>query len=371
MGNDITFVGLDVSKATISVGLAPGDRGQAVSYFGSIAFQPAALHSLCRKLSRESSRLHFCYEAGPFGYGLHRQLTEWGHVCEVVAPSLIPKRPGERVKTDRRDALSLATLLRAGQLTPVWVPDASHEAMRTLARLRWLAAGDVVRAKQQILSFCLIHDRVYRAGPTHWTKTHRNWLADQKFEHGALGLAYGELLFRLERAEEMAARTQLELREHLPEWSLSAVVEALQALRGFDWLNATTVVAEIGDFQRFPTASHLMAYVGLVPSEYSSGDRRRRGQITKTGNRMVRRALVEAAWTYRYPARQSYRLRNRSSHLPEPIRDKAWQAQTRLCRRLRDLRRRGKPHNVALAAVARELAGHVWAIARMVPTPAV
>ena len=222
MGNDITFVGLDVSKATISVGLAPGDRRQSASYFGNIAYQPAALDSLCRKLSRESSCLHFCYEAGPFGYGLHRQLTEWGHACEVVAPSLIPKRPGDRVKTDRRDALSLATLLRAGQLTAVWVPDASHEAMRTLARLRWLAAGDVVRAKQQ---------------------------------------------------------------------------------------------------------------------------------------------------TYRYPARQSYRLRNRSSHLPEPIRDKAWQAQTRLCRRLRDLRRRGKPHNVALAAVARELAGHVWAIARMVPTP--
>ncbi len=369
MTDDITFVGLDVSKETISVGIAPGDPREAVHYFGTIVYRPTALYSLCKKLSRDGARLHFCYEAGPFGYSLHRRLLDWGHTCDVVAPSLIPKRPGDRVKTDRRDALSLASLLRAGQLTAVWVPDASHEAVRALVRLRHLAAGDVRRAKQQILGFCLMHDRVYRAGTTHWTKTHRNWLVDQKFEHGALALTYSELLGRLERAEEMLARARLELREHLGGWALYPVMDALQALRGFDWENAAMVAAEIGDFQRFPTAGHLMAYVGLVPSEYSSGDRRKRGKITKSGNAMVRRVLVEAAWTYRHPARQSSPIRARSAHLPEPIRDKAWQAQIRLCRRMRDPRGRGKHQNTVLTAVARELAGHVWAIARMVPPP--
>ena len=369
MKDDIIFVGLDVSKETISVGLAPGDAQEAVHYYGTIAHRPAALSLLCKKLSRGGARLHFCYEAGPFGYALYRRLRAGGHGCDVVAPSLIPKRPGERVKTDRRDALSLASLLRAGQLTAVWVPDATYEAIRTLVRVRVLAAGDVARCKQQILSFCLIHDRVYRLGRSHWTKTHRNWLADQRFEHGALGFAYAELLGRLERAEEMLARTRMELKDRLADWALYPVVEALQALRGFDLESAAIVVAELGDFRRFPTPGHLMAYVGLVPSEYSSGDRRRRGEITKAGNGLVRRVLVEAAWAYRYPARQSYRIRNRSNHLPEPIRDKAWKAQVRLCRRMRDLRRRGKHRNTAVTAVARELAGHVWAIARMVEPP--
>lgn len=371
MRDDTIFVGLDVSKKTISVGVAPSGEREAAGYFGVIDHRSAALSSLCRKLSGKGSPLHFCYEAGPFGYSLYRRLREWGHVCDVVAPSLIPKRPGERVKTDRRDALSLATLLRAGQLTAVWVPDATHEAVRTLVRLRSLAARDVARSKQQILSFCLVHDRVYQLGKARWTKTHRNWLADQKFAHGALAFAYAELLGRLERAEETLVRTRIELKERLADWALYPLVEALQALRGFDWENATMVVAEIGDFRRFPTASHLMAYVGLVPSEHSSGDRRRQREITKAGNGLVRRVLIEAAWTHRYPARQSYRIRNRSNHLPEPIRDKAWKAQVRLCRRMRDLRRRGKPQNTTLAAVARELAGHVWAIARMVePVPA-
>ena len=371
MTDDIIFVGLDVSKATVAVGIAPGGAREAARYYGTIEHRPAALRSLCRKLSREGLQLHFCYEAGPFGYSLYRRLREWGHVCDVIAPSLIPKRPGERVKTDRRDALSLATLLRAGQLTPIWVPDATHEAVRTLVRLRALAARDVARSKQQILSFCLIHDRVYRLGRSRWTKTHRNWLADQVFEHGALAFAYAELLGRLERAEETLARTRVELKERLAGWALYPLVEALQAMRGFDWENASMVVAEIGDFRRFPTPGHLMAYVGLVPSEDSSGERRRRGEITKAGNGLVRRVLIEAAWTHRYPARQSYRIRNRANHLPEPIRDKAWKAQVRLCRRMRDLRRSGKHRNTVLAAVARELTGHVWAVARMVePAPA-
>ena len=355
MGDDITFVGLDVSKKTISVGIAPGDLREAVRYFGTIGHTPDALRGLCRKLSRGGSALRFCYEAGPFGYHLHRRLEGWGHSCEVIAPSLIPSRPGDRVKTDRRDALSLAALLRAGQLTAVWVPEATHEAVRSLVRLRGMACGDVVRAKQQILGFCLMHERTYTEGRRHWTKTHR-----------ALAFTYSELLVRLERAEAMLARVRGELKETITGWALSPVVEALQALRGFDWENATMVVAEIGDFSRFPSPRHLMAYVGLVPSEYSSGARRKRGGLTKAGNGVVRRVLVEAAWTYRFPARQSYAIRRRSEHLPEPIRDKAWKAQTRLTRRMRHLSRQGKHHNTVVAAVARELVGHVWAIARTV-----
>jgi len=240
MKDDIIAVGLDVSKETISVGIAPCDAREAVHYFGTIDHRPAALSLLCKKLLRGGSHLYFCYEAGPFGYALYRRLRAWGHGCDVVAPSLIPKRPGERVKTDRRDALSLASLLRARQLTAVWVRDATYESVRTLVRLRVLAAGEVARSKQQILSFCLIHDRVYRLGRRHWTKTHRNWLADQRFEHDALAFTYGELLGRLERAEQTLSRTRLELKERLADWALYPLVEALQALRGFELETAST-----------------------------------------------------------------------------------------------------------------------------------
>ena len=365
MEETITFVGLDVSKKTIAVALAPGDPRSAVSYYGSIPYSREALRRLCKKLSGDGVRLHFCYEAGPFGYGLQRLLEGWGHVCEVIAPSLIPRRAGDRIKTDRRDALSLAALLRAGQLTAIWVPDADHEAVRSLVRLRALAVSDVVRAKQQILSFCLLHERCYE-GKTPWTKTHRRWLVEQRFDHAALSFSYSELLDRLERAEAMLARVRAELRDSLADWALYPVVEALRALRGIDWENAAIVVAEIGDFSRFASPRQLMAYVGLVPSEASSGEKRRRGALTKTGNGVVRRALIEAAWSYRFPARLSYKIRQRSADLPEPIRAKAWQAQSRLCQRMRHLYRQGKSANLALAAVARELLGFIWAIARMV-----
>ncbi len=366
MTETITFVGLDVSKKTISIGVAPCDPREAVRYFGTIEHTPDALRRVCKTLGGGGSTLHFCYEAGPFGYHLHRRLQGWGHACDVIAPSLIPRKPGDRVKTDRRDAMSLASLLRAGQLSAVWVPDATHEAIRTLVRLRGVAAGDVVRAKQQILGFCLMHERVYSGGRSHWTRSHRRWLVEQKFCHGALASAYSELIDRLDRAEAMLARSRAELKDALSGWALFPVVEALQALRGFDWENATMMVAEIGDFDRFPSPRHLMAYVGLVPSEYSSGERRARGAITKAGNGLVRRVLVEAAWTYRFPARRSHAIRQRSDHLPEPIRERAWKAQARLCRRMRHLGTQGKHANVVLTAIARELAGHVWAIARMV-----
>ncbi len=365
MEDNIIYVGLDVSKKTISVALAPGNPRSPVTYYGSITYSHDDLCKLCRKLSRGGVQLHLCYEAGPFGYRLHRLLVGLGHICDVIAPSLIPRRPGDRVKTDRRDAMSLASLLRAGQLTAVWIPDETHEAVRSLVRLRGLAVDDVRRARQQIVSMCLMQDRNY-PGKSYWTKTHRRWLVEQKFDHVALSFSYSELLQRLERAEAMVVRVRAELRSSLGQWALFCVVDALTALRGFDWENAAIVVSEIGDFSRFSSARQLMAYVGLVPSEASSGEKRKRGAITKMGNGVVRTALVEAAWSYRFPARLSYKIRERSAHLPEPIRATAWKAQTRLCGRMRHLHAQGKSQNTALAAIARELIGFAWAIARMV-----
>ena len=366
MENHTLFVGLDVSKKTISVAIAPSDPQLAVSFYGTIAYHPDALRKLGRKLSKDGLYLHFCYEAGAFGYGLQRSLQELGHRCDVVAPSLIPQRPGDRVKTDRRDAITLASCLRAGQLTPVWIPDERHEAMRTLVRLRRLAVADVRRAKQQILSFCLMHGRDY-TGRKNWTKSHRHWLVGQKFDHAALSFSYAELLQRLERAEAMLTRVRAELKDTLPTWELYPVVEALTALRGFEWENAATLVAEIGDFSRFAGAGQLMSYVGLVPSEASTGETCRRGRITRMGNAVARTALIEAAWSYRYPAKLSYKIRERAAHLPEPIRMTAWNAQRRLCARMRHLHRQGKKTNMATTAIARELAGFVWSLAQMAP----
>lgn len=360
-----TFVGLDVSKKTMAVAVALGEAREPTRYLGLFPNTPDALRQLCKKLRTDGVRLHFCYEAGPFGYALRRRLARWGHRCDVIAPSLIPSRPGDRVKTDRRDALTLAAALRAGHLTAVWVPDATHEAIRSLVRLGRTAADDVRRAKQQIIGFCFAHERIYN-GKSYWTRSHRRWLVEQTFDHAALAFVFSELLRRLEKAEDFRQRVRAELAQTIAQWALSPVVEAIQALRGFDWENAAIVVAEIGDIRRFATAPQFMAYLGLTPSEASSGERRRRGAITKAGNGLARTALVEAAWTYRFPARLSYAIRQRSDGLPEPIRDKAWAAQVRLCRRSRTFASRGMPSPKIITAIARELAGFLWAIARMV-----
>jgi transposase len=360
-----TFIGLDVSKQTIAVAVALDEAREPTRYLGRFPNTPDALRRLCKKLHQDGRELHFCYEAGPFGYALHRRLERWGHRCDVIAPSLIPSRPGDRVKTDRRDALTLAAALRAGQLTAVWVPDTTHEAIRSLVRLGRTVADDVRRAKQQIIGFCFVHERIYD-GKSSWTRSHRRWLVEQTFDHEALAFVFSELLMRLEKAEGFRERVRAELAQTIQEWALYPVVEAIQALRGFGWENAAIVVAEIGDIRRFATAPQFMAYLGLTPSEASSGGTRRRGGITKAGNGLARTALVEAAWTYRFPARFSHAIRQRSAALPEPLRDKAWAAQVRLCRRSRAFAQRGMPSPKIVTAIARELAGFLWAIARMV-----
>jgi transposase len=361
--NSVVFVGMDVSKARIAVALAEGsDRGEA-RFWGEIEANDAAVTRLVRRLSAKYRELRFCYEAGPTGYDLYRQILALGHECSVVAPSLIPRKPGDRIKTNRRDAVSLARLLRAGELTPIWVPDDRHEAMRDLVRARSSAAADLRVKRQQIGAFLLRHSRVYRRKKT-WRGGHKKWLSSQTFAHIEQQIAFGEMLVAMGEVEARIKRLEQAIAEAVPAWSLAPSVEALMALRGFDLVNATTVLAEVGDLSRFRTPRELMAFLGLVPSEFSTGDRVTRGGLTKAGNSRARRALVEAAWCYRHPARIGPVKLKRYEAAPRAARDIAWKAQMRLCARYRALIRRGKLKNVAVAAVARELAGFVWAVHR-------
>jgi len=360
------FVGLDVAKLHNAVAVADAGRTGEIRYMGEIPNTPEAARKLVAKLAARYDELHFCYEAGPTGYGLHRCLTDMGQDCMVIAPSLMPRRPGDQVKTNRRDAVGLARLLRAGELTPVWVPDAQHEAMRDLVRAREAAVRDVRAKRQQVSAMLLRHGRVY-PGKRTWTLQHRRWLADQGLGLRASDIALGEAVKAARDAEERLARVERALEEMLGGWSLAAVAQALQALRGIGLISAITIMAELGDLTRFETPRQLMAYVGLVPSERSTGDRVRRGGITRTGNGTVRRTLIEASWGYRHAARVGRDKLYVLDDLPKPVTDIAWKAQSRLCSRYRKLCASGKRSSVAATAVARELAAFIWAISREVP----
>jgi transposase len=279
-----------------------------------------------------------------------------------VAPSLIPRRPGDRVKNDRRDCARLAELSRAGELKPIWVPDEAHEAMRNLWRAREDAVGMRLKSRQQLKAFLLRQARRY-PGKTSWTKSHERWIADQRFDHEADRIALAEYQLAAQSAEQRVQRLTNALTEATQGWRFEPVVAALRALRGIDTVSAIGLVSEIGDIDRFSSARQLMGYLGLVPSEHSSGNSIHRGSITKTGNAHARRLLTEAAWSYRFPARLSRNLRDRSDSVPEAVRSHAWKAQVRLCGRFARLSSRGVQVNKVCVAVARELAGFVWAIA--------
>jgi transposase len=362
MEKPITYVGLDVHKDTIAIALAEADKRGEVREHGKIANTPSALKALTTKLARGGHELRFCYEAGPCGYGIQRQLSADGHGCVVVAPSLIPRKPGEWIKTDRRDAINLAKLHRAGELTPVWVPDPMHEAIRDLVRARLAAVRALRQARQQLSGFLLRHGHHYNR--TAWTLMHRRWLAGLRFDQPIHHIVLEECIAAVEAATARRNRLEAHIDAMLPDWSLAPVVRSLQALRGMAMVAAATLVAELGDITRFAKPSQLMAYLGLVPSEHSSGNTRRQGGITKACNGAARRVLIEAAWSYRFPARISREQLLRQESLAKPIRETAWKAQERLCRRYRKLIRGGKLPTVATAAIARELAGFVWAIAQ-------
>jgi transposase len=358
----ITYVGLDVHKETIAVAVAASDKREDVREYGKIANTPASLKQLMTKLGQSGRELRFCYEAGPCGYGILRQLSAAGHDCVVVAPSLIPRKPGDRIKTDRRDAINLAKLHRAGELTSVWVPDRAHEAIRDLVRARLAAVRTLRQARQQLSGFLLRHGHHYHRPA--WSLAHRRWLASLKFEQPVHYIVLEDCIAAVEAATARRDRLEGYIEAVLPDWTLAPVVQALQALRGVALVTAATLVAELGDITRFTSPRQLMAYLGLVPSEHTSGGKRRLGGITKAGNGAARRMLIEAAWSYRFPARISREQLLRQEALAKPIRDIAWKAQERLCRRYRKLARAGKLPTVITTAIARELSGFVWAIAK-------
>ena len=351
--NAITYVGLDLHKATISVAVAEGRRGGEVRHVGVFANRADHIAKLVERLGKDGRQLSFCYEAGPCGYGLHRQLTELGHDCIVVAPSLIPMKAGDRVKTDRRDAVMLAKLHRAGELTSVWVPDDAHEAMRDLIRARATAVQVLGKARQHLQGFLLRHGRIY-PGKKGWTGAYRRWLARVRFDHPAQQVVLQDYIHAVEDAEARVERLVAQIEDLLPSWSMRPVVEAVRAMRGVGLIVAVTVVAEVGDFSRFQNPRQLMAYLGLVPSEHSSGASVRRGGITKAGNALARRVLIEGAWTYRMPARVSPKLHERLEAVPKNVRDIAWKAQVRLCNRYRRLAASGKAKVVVTTAIARD-----------------
>ncbi len=362
------FVALDVAKSKNAVALAEAGRSGEVRYLGEIPNTDAATRKLVTKLSARYQRVTVCYEAGPTGYGLYRLVRSLGHACIVVAPSLIPKRPGDRVKTNRRDAIGLVKLLRAGELTAVWVPDRQHEAMRELVRARTAAQKDLRSKRQQISGF-LLRLGLHYPGRKTWGKAHLNWLVSVKLAYREQRMAFEELLLAMRQAAERTERLEQAIRETVPDWSLAPVVVALQAMRGIDLITAVGVLAELGDLSRFEHPRQLMGYLGLVPSEHSTGDRVRQGGITKAGNSRARRLLVEAAWSYRFPARVSKDKQAKVEAAPRAVRDIAWKAQTRLCGRFRHLTRKGKRSTVVATAIARELCAFIWAINRQVAAP--
>jgi transposase len=361
-------VAFDTSKLRNAVAIAEPGREGEVRFLGEIENSGTAVAKLVRKLSAKYQRLTFCYEAGPTGYELYRQIARLGHECIVVAPSLIPRKPGDRVKTNRRDAVSLVKQLRAGDLTAVWVPDERHEAMRDLTRAREAAVEDLRRKRQQVSALLLRQGRVY-AGKTAWSKTHMRWLASQKLEHWEQRIAFEEMLLAIRQAEDRMTRLEDAIRNAVPHWSLAAVVTALMAMRGIDLVSAAAFLAEIGDLSRFNTPRELMAYLGLVPSENSTGDRIKRGPITKAGNRRARRILVECAWSYQHPPRVGKEKQTKVRAAPREVGEIAWKAQCRLNGRYWALVRKGKLKTVAVTAVARELCGFIWAVNREVVTP--
>jgi transposase len=357
------FVGIDVAKKRNAIAIAEAGRNGEVRYLGEVDASPEGMRKVVAKLAGKFGKLSFCYEAGPTGYGLYRLIVELGHAGTVVAPSLIPRKPGDRVKTNRRDAVMLAKLLRAGELTAVWVPDEGHEAIRDLVRARAAAVETLRVHKQQVSAFRLKHGRHFPRKTT-WGARYMRWLQEQQFAHPAHQIVLQEAVEAVRLAKERVERLERLIEELVPTWSLAPIVNALQALRGVNLIVAVTFVAEIGDPRRFASPRQLMAYRGLVPSERSTGGTVRRGAITKAGNGRVRHLLVESAWTDRHPPRIGKAKLSKLAQVPPRVRAIAWKAQSRLTARYRALAARGKKLTVVGTAIARELVGFMWSVAR-------
>jgi len=361
MAKGIRFVGLDVHGETIAATVA--EEGETVTDVGIVPNRPEAVRRLVKRLG-PVQKLRVCYEAGPCGYVLYWQLTGLGVHCEVVAPSLIPQKPGDRVKTDRRDARKLAQMYRAGVLTPVWVPDMQHEALRDLVRAREAAKRDELVARHRLRKFLLRTGRRAPEGTRAWTKRHGQWLQSLRFEHLAQEVVFLDYRHEVDHACERVMRLERAIDEAVERMPASqrAVVDGLQGLRGVCKVTAVTVYTEVGEFSRFARPDRMMGYTGLVSGEHSSGSRIRRGAITRTGNAHLRRVLIQAAWAYCRRPHLSPALKKRQAGLCDQIKEISWKAQHRLSGRYRRLISRGKTPQQTITAVARELVGFLWAI---------
>lgn len=358
---NVRFVGLDVHAQTIAVAVA--EVGGEVRSVGTVPNHPESVRRLIGKLG-QPGLLRVCYEAGPTGCVLYWQLTELGVHCEVVAPTLVPVKAGDRVKTDRRDAEKLARCYRAGDLTAVWVPDAAHEALRDLVRARLAAKRDQLRARHRLSKFLLRQGRRAPEGTTAWTGKYLTWVKQQRFVHEAQQATLLDYLHEVEHAAERIVRLEHSIDtavESMPE-SLRAVIGGLQSLRGVAKVSAVTLVSELGQLSRFASARQLMGYAGMVSREHSSGQSIRRGSISKAGNAHLRRIVTEAAWSYRHHPALGRALKARQVGASEAVKSIAWRAQHRLHGRYRALLGRGKAKQKVITALGRELLGFIWAI---------
>jgi transposase len=365
--HSIIFIGLDTHKIFTQLAVLKDERGAKPESLGKINTNKSAFIKLARQLQSKypKATLHFIYEAGPCGYWIYRLLTSLGHCCYIIAPSLIPKKPGDKVKTDKRDAAKLAKLFKAEELTTIYVPEAEDEAIRDLSRARETAMNDLKDAKFQLKGLFL-RNNIKCDVKDNWSNQHLRWLTELVLPHPSQQIVLQEMIQTITERTKRVARLVNELEHQIKKWRYYPVIKAIQAMRGVRMLVAVGTIAELGDLRRFDHPRKLMAYLGLVPSEHSSGDKRKLGKITKCGNGRARRLLIEGAQTYKHKANISTELQKRQEGLSKEIVDIAWQAQLRLCRRYQRLMQKGKHRNVVVTAIAREMIAYIWAISREV-----
>ena len=368
MKNDsIIFIGMDTHKESSDVAYALVGRDYVPVHFGKIQSTKTAVQKMVRHFQSKfpGATLHFCYEAGPCGYWMYRLISSMDHPCYVVAPSLIPKKPGHRVKTDKRDSLMLTQLLKQGDLNSIYVPAEEDEAIRDISRAREAAMLDLNDAKYRLKAL-LLRNHIQYQGTPNWSLKHLRWLTEIVLPHPAQHFVLQEMIQTISERQARLDRMDNELKYRVHQWRYYPVVKAIQAMRGVRLLVATGLIAELGDLTRFDHPSKLMSYVGLTPSEYSSGNRKKLGGLTKAGNSRARRLLIEGAHAYRFPAKVSREMQVRQEGVPKEIIAIAWKAQNRLCKRYVYMSKRGKNYNVIMAAIAREMIAFVWAISKQV-----